>query len=150
MSADIFTGSIGQQNAPTLDIQDQVRTDAAALADMAKHDLDAISQRAKDDVHLLGDTAGKKIAEAPGRALHARAIVHHGRDAAGARPDFPRADVAGRSRGCGRPVLSPGTAVPGAQWGADLGPAGRRVWDCARAADRRRAGTASSGLCNAL
>ncbi|MBJ6989198.1 MULTISPECIES: nutrient deprivation-induced protein [unclassified Devosia] len=64
MSTHDLNGSNGQQIAPTSQLQDQVKTDAAALANQAKHDLDSIGQRAKEDVRKLGNDVGEKLTEA--------------------------------------------------------------------------------------
>lgn len=49
-------------------LQDQANEDIGALGDKAMHDLDAVTQRAKDDARELGQHASEKVAEATDKA----------------------------------------------------------------------------------
>lgn len=50
------------------ELQAQVNEDLGALGETAKRDLDAVTQRARDDARKLGEHAGEKVAEATDKA----------------------------------------------------------------------------------
>jgi hypothetical protein len=58
---------VGQAAVPP-ELQEKVNQDLGALGETAKHELDAVTQRAKDDARKLGEHAGEKITEATDKA----------------------------------------------------------------------------------